>query len=135
MQMIAAVITFCERERIIGCTKCLVEIDTAVALVVGADPVIDGTAQLLTERCVGAPAVNRQKGSEIDAVMKLSGFLDIPFQTIDQSAAVGRSLMGRNGLTSVPTGWMISLMPCWMMTVSAPAVGISWAKRLVPLRP
>ena len=84
MQMIAAVITFCERERIIGCTKCLVEIDTAVALVVGADPVIDGTAQLLTERCVGAPAVNRQKGSEIDAVMKLSGFLDIPFQTIDQ---------------------------------------------------
>ena len=65
MQMIAAVIAFCERARIICGTKCLIEIDTAVALVVGADPVIDGTAQLFTERCVGAPAVNRQKGSEM----------------------------------------------------------------------
>ena len=45
MQMIAAVISFRERARIIGGTKCLIEIDTAVALVVGADPVIDGTAQ------------------------------------------------------------------------------------------
>ena len=105
MQMIAAVITFCERARIIGCTKCLIEIDTAVALVVGADPVIDGTAQLLAERCVGAPAVNRQKGSEIDAVVKL--FWPPRYTISDRrsvSAAVGRSLMGRNGLTSVPTG-------------------------------
>ena len=52
MQMIAAVISFRERARIIGGTKCLVEIDTAVALMVGADPVIDGTAQLLTERVI-----------------------------------------------------------------------------------
>jgi len=35
MQMIAAVISFGEKERIIDGTKCLVEIDTAVALMVG----------------------------------------------------------------------------------------------------
>ena len=29
----------------------------------------------------------------------------------------------------------ISLIPCWMMTVSAPSVGTSWAKRCSPERP
>ena len=51
------------------------------------------------------------------------------------SVCVGISLSGRKGLTCGPTGWMMSLIPGWMMTASAPSVGTSCAKPFAPISP
>ena len=77
MQMVAAVIGREKSHRVLRIFQGMGEIHTAVNLISGADPVVDGTAQFFPEGCKGTPATDGQQGSHVNVQPQLSGFPDI----------------------------------------------------------